>query len=311
MRNVLRNHMEVCHFWANRVQESGRANSMRFEGDLLYSYSTPIAKHLSESVTLFDSSSFSVSTSKHQSYARRASHAQTELYLPCRDKRYRSDLQPYYRERMEVEISELLEKAARATKYSDSYVSRAQQLARDWNTYVETVYPDESKRPSEYHPLLPIPELDPVVMLAIRERQRARAEAERKAKAEQAEKDKALLATIAEQLVKWRNDPTITTWNRYAATRLPPALRVSADGERVETSWQANVPLSHAQRLWDLLQQRVVREAERVGHYAVRSVTERTLTIGCHQIPMTEVQALAARHPDLFPALEVSNGNAV
>jgi len=308
MRKVLRNHMEVCHFWANRVQGSGQANNMRFEGDLLYSYSTPIAKHLSPTVTLFDSTSFSNSTSKHQRYARRASHAQTKLYLPCRDKRYRSDLQPYSREGMEREINELLEKAARATKYSNDYLSNARQLARDWNTYVETVYPDESKRPSEYHPLLPVPELDPNLREKIRERQRAQAEAERKREAEQAEKDKELLATITEQLVKWRNDPTITSWNRYAATRLPPALRISADGERVETSWQADVPLSHAQRLWGLLQQRVVRESERVGHYAVKSATDQTLTIGCHKIPMTEVQALATRHPDLFPPLEVNNG---
>src|SRR5574343_464878 len=146
MRKVLRNHMEVCHFWANRVQESGEVSNMRFEGNLLYSYSTPIAKHLSPTVTLFDSTSFSNSTSKHQSYARSASHAQTKLYLPCRDKRYRSDLQPYSREGMEREINELLEEAARAIKYSDWYLGQAVALANGWNTYVETVYPDESKR---------------------------------------------------------------------------------------------------------------------------------------------------------------------
>ena len=36
MRNVLKNHSEVAHFWANKVQPSGKACNMFYDDDFIY-----------------------------------------------------------------------------------------------------------------------------------------------------------------------------------------------------------------------------------------------------------------------------------
>ena len=50
MRRVLKNHHEVCHFWANQIQDSGKASNMFYERDIIYSYGYhfPIAKHIKD-----------------------------------------------------------------------------------------------------------------------------------------------------------------------------------------------------------------------------------------------------------------------
>ena len=67
------NHSQVCHRWAHG--RDGRGANMTSRDGRLYSYSTCIAE-LTESrigrVALFSSTSYSVSTSKHQSHAARA-----------------------------------------------------------------------------------------------------------------------------------------------------------------------------------------------------------------------------------------------
>ena len=77
---------EVCHYWANKVQEQGRnANSsLSFEGGVLKSYRTPIAM-LVEDKVLWSNASYSVTTSQHKTYALRAlSRTQHENILYVR-----------------------------------------------------------------------------------------------------------------------------------------------------------------------------------------------------------------------------------
>ena len=52
MRNVLKNHHEVCHYWANKIQNSGKSSNMFFEDGIIYSYGYhfPIAKHIKKDV---------------------------------------------------------------------------------------------------------------------------------------------------------------------------------------------------------------------------------------------------------------------
>ena len=84
MRTSLKNHAEVAHFWANQVQEEGRAGNMFFEGDVIYSYGKhfPIATFTTtpsgQKVILFNAASYSISTSQHQSRPVSRQHAPLE-----------------------------------------------------------------------------------------------------------------------------------------------------------------------------------------------------------------------------------------
>lgn len=74
MKTVFTN-AELPHIWASGTQANGRSNSMHFEGAALFSYQTVIARRIvakGRKAYVLDWASFSNSTSKHQSLARRA-----------------------------------------------------------------------------------------------------------------------------------------------------------------------------------------------------------------------------------------------
>ena len=79
MRTSLRNTDEAAHVWAAQTQQHGKSGNVFFEGPTLYSYGThfPIAKvytlqDTGERIALFNSRTYSNSTSRHQSAARSA-----------------------------------------------------------------------------------------------------------------------------------------------------------------------------------------------------------------------------------------------
>lgn len=87
MAQVFSNDM-VAHVWAQQRQQNGRSNNgnFYFEGRTLYSYGGhfPVGIFAAPGGPVFlNADSYSVSTSKHQSYARRAvSHVSPQFYMP-------------------------------------------------------------------------------------------------------------------------------------------------------------------------------------------------------------------------------------
>lgn len=62
---------QVAHIWAQRNKRSMQGSNFWFEGDTLYSYNTPIARHY-DGYTIVSDYHYSSSTQRHQSYARQA-----------------------------------------------------------------------------------------------------------------------------------------------------------------------------------------------------------------------------------------------
>lgn len=80
----------VAHLWANRSQDNARnaGQTFYFTGPVLYSYGSHfvIGAHLEDGRVLWNDTSYSISTSRHQSYGRRAlSRVQWDsaLHVPC------------------------------------------------------------------------------------------------------------------------------------------------------------------------------------------------------------------------------------
>lgn len=70
---------QVCHLWASGNKESAKAFSIEFDGREIFSWGRHylLGFKLSAATFLLNSRKFSVSTSKHQSYASRATHGRT------------------------------------------------------------------------------------------------------------------------------------------------------------------------------------------------------------------------------------------
>ena len=142
MRRVLKNHHEVCHFWANQIQDSGKASNMFYERDIIYSYGYhfPIAKHIKKDVILFNSASYSVSTSKHQSYTRQAiPYGTTVLTVPNLGRLSTSDISEH-KENIKYYDSMLkhnMKKSFRARQNKKYYLNNVIRYIEELKTYLK------------------------------------------------------------------------------------------------------------------------------------------------------------------------------
>ena len=299
---------------------------------------------------LVNEARYSVTTSKHQSMVRRAVPNSFEEFsvpdvfagIPKKawDRRegHKGNL-AYYKQEAEQRNAQAL----RAV-HSDSI----EWKAKDAQTYVT-----EATRYAQFFGLKtpkinqPVQEIENRLAY-IREREAIRETPEYIEKREQAlqRKHAGLLeqyrksieefrASLTEKIAQWRAGESVNFYAQYPAfyyqqsravrrflnsqialdTRpVPTMLRVSKDGQDVETSLGARVPVSHAVRGLRFVRSVVQSGNEYVrnghtlhlGHYAIdRIEVNGTLHAGCHVISFEEIERLAPSLESL-PVSEVS-----
>lgn len=305
MRKVFSSHQEVAHVWASRSQDEGRASSMFFYGDTIYSYGRhfPIAKFETitqpdgspKTVVLFTTRGYSVSTSKHINYTRRAIPSYTPVvYVHNPEDTLQNNL-----EYLHAQVTELLIAYAQTNHHG-----RKQKLARIINQHVESAravcdavylaYPEWTDLPED-------------MTQAAKQEAEVRAERYRKA-AEARAKEQAQRARKAKAYLKdWINDLTMKT-SGFGAPDLysqPIRLRVHPETpeyeSEIETSHGARVPTAHAVKLWPVLRKwKETRQSYAhanhsisLGHYTVQKFDGKELVVGCHHIPWSELRRIA------------------
>lgn len=279
MRNVV-NSREVCHLWANQTQSRARnsTGTVFFEDDTIYSYGNhfPMGR-IVEGHALLNSESYSVTTSKHQSWVRSACS-----HLPCIEV-------PNVRARGKVEHKENFE-ALRA-QYEETLLKAAR--ARVNAPYLLRDADRVREQANAYSALLGVPwRIRPANVEDIK----ARAEAQRKAAAAKARKERAkLIKAHAEVLPQWRAGEADYLPHAH---RLPPALRIAPNGNDVQSSHGARCPIADA-----LIAVRMVRtcqqagrewarngETIRLGSFQVDRIdADGNVKAGCHNIPASEI----------------------
>ena len=153
MRIVLKNHNEVAHFWANKVQTTGKSNNMFFNNDIIYSYGYhfPIAKHINNNLILFTSKGYSVSTSKHLSITRLAIPNEKEvlivpnieIYNDRSNKGLHIDNIKYFINEIKLNFG----KSEKARKYKEMYLRNGLANINNMKRYLE-LFKVKSKLPS-------------------------------------------------------------------------------------------------------------------------------------------------------------------
>lgn len=286
MRIALKDRHEVAHYWANKVQAEGRAGNVFFHGDKIYSYGRHfvIARHLPEGVVVFSERGYSPSTGQHQSIVRQATGHLTPVYCHDADMDARSNMN-YARMCIRNRLTDATEKPRIRQNTRDGLRADALRIAERANAYLSALPLDEQM----YELPIDIASLETIreQMDAIdRERaaQRTIAESERVRKAQ-------------EHASEWR-----AGGNHVSLSSLPPMLRLHPDG-KVETSWGAEIPVSHALHLWPLLGR--VRKSgvewhsppEKTFHMGVYTLNtikpDGSIIVGCHDIAYSEIEGIA------------------
>ncbi len=284
-------HNQVAHAWAHQTGRQTKGHNMFYVGDTIYSYGYhyAIARLITmtsgECVVLMNSNGYSVSTNKHKSIVSRAVSHLTIIEVPYVLATNAEACQANF-EYLVKSAADWVAKARRARLYGDSYLSRALGFIRDANEYnrlfalgFSTVTLEGLSGFTEE-----IAEKARMTLLA-RARQREEEEAARHAR--EAVKREAWLA--GESNGFYGRDRAGGAYGRIV-------------GDKLQTSLGADVPLSHAIRVFRFV--KLCRERKegwrrngktiRVGHFHVDSVDAHgNFMAGCHSFNWPEVERLA------------------
>lgn len=280
MKRVFSNHAQVCHVWAQQTQDSGRGSNIVFRGPRIYSYGDhfEMARFVDSDTVFITANKYSVSTAKHLSLVRRAVLHKTVFEVPTMDN---------HKENLEYFIDqarETYDKAKRARTNVTWLMGQAQDYVNNARAYMTKFHVEipDSKR-ELWLALHTETYLNSDVQAALlaKEREARKAEAERIKRAE-IERER----VEAERLEKWLAGEDMG-WARFQAMR----LRVK--GEEVQTSHGAQVPVIEARKLYQALKAGVDVVGQRVGYFTVNALSEAEIRIGCHTIPLAEIERIA------------------
>lgn len=270
MRNVLKSG-EVFHYFANKIQPSGRCGNISFALPRAYSYAACIGQHFPQGVAL-SSAVYSNTTTRHQSDLRQACRHLTCIYVPCPD-----DVRTSY-QAVNIKVAQLLKKASTARANKDGYLGVALKKVADFNTFAEWAK-------SELRIDAPVTDADSLKAIA------AAVKAET-AKRNAALKERARVDALdnAAKVAEWRKGVAI-----YLPYNLDVILRVN--GDVIETSKGARIPVSEAPLIWAMVQRKKEwKPGNAIGVYQLTKIrADGSIVVGCHDIAFSELEYLAGK----------------
>jgi hypothetical protein len=296
---------EIPHLWAN--DQDGKTDARNGQGNLyfydgrIYSYGSHfmIARWTEvrngARAVLFNSDTYSVTTSKHQSAVRRSIPSIVPVFtVPCRQTprqpRHKVNLRHYRQE-----IAVCVVKAKRARSNTEWLHGQAVALCAEANRYAEFF---------RLKTRFTLPDGE-----AIAERIKAQKQtAKRKATRDLLKLERQRAIFLTETLPEWRAGVGMATlyrpvgWRPSGWSRTPwVALRIK--GDNVETTMGASVPTDHAEKIIGMVQ--AIQSGRRapyarnghsihLGAYVINRIdADGTVRAGCHVIPFSEVQYIA------------------
>lgn len=298
MKTVYNNEM-VAHLWANQSQTEARNSnkSFYFYEQTIYSYGDhfPIAKFHkvnSERVILFTTRTYSVTTRQHVVWTNRAiakgiTVIKCDNVRPCSESDHLLNLSV-----MKQELINLMSKAARARSSFGHLNDRMEKVVWRYGSYrrvfqLETV-----------SDCLVIPE-DWKAQAQIRLKEQAEKDKERKAQRKREEEQ--IKCELMIDALNWIEHKECN----YSAYQYPVIQLRLKDTETVQTSKGAELPVSHARKLWDIIQEIKLGEREEYQHnghslhagsFVVQYIKrDGSLRAGCHDMTYEAMEGFASR----------------
>lgn len=315
-------HKEVAHIWANNPMLCGaiysreKRTSVYCSGDTstFYSYNTPIARFYSKEVVfLLSKRVYSNTTTKHQNALIDGTRHRNRIFVhDVRDARTTNI------DDAKKEIVWLCEKQKRAR--SKSYENDIRFEIEQIEALVQTF---ELKAPFDLG--IKDKSIDDIVAFFLNlseEEKRAERERREKAAKEELKRIKSIQKELKNEadFIAQHNTRKIEAWRAgekvqasyediarfYAldkkalsvntqidALKKGTFLRLSFDGDNVETSRGACIPVTVAKGLWRRLQRNESIDGMSLGRYTVGTLKDGILIVGCHQIPFGELEIIA------------------
>ena len=270
MRKVFTN-TEIVHVFAQQSQSEGRSGSMFFQNTKIYSYGYHylLGEFIDPDAIVINDKGYSNSTSKHISLLYGATSHLRQFFKTTSD----IDI-------VHSSITDSLTKMSTARTRKGDYMSSIYNNYTKLNEYLEYT---NTKDKLGYGDAIKYKEICEIVSRLDADKDGILAEiADIEKKRREREKAKQL-----EHLAEWRNH------ERSWVNGLPKSyLRLSQDGESIETSKGVRIERDKASVLYKLIKAGKDINGFKLDYYTVIGVKDNTLKIGCHDIPMTEVNTI-------------------
>ena len=268
MKTVFSNR-ELTHVYAQQSQYYGRSSNMFFEGTELYSYGKHylLAEFIDNETVLINDTGYSNTTSKHISLVISATSHKRQFFIA------ETDLNEVYNT-----ITSYLKKLPRARENKEYYLKQILKLFRSLNKYLEyTETKTKVSKTKKYK------DLETIVQRLETDKESILKEvAELNKRKAQREKEKQ-----KEQIKLWRNHEI-----RYLNRSAKSLLRLSLDKKQIETSGGVNIETKKAKVLYKLIEAGKDIKGFKLDYYTVIGIQDNMLKIGCHNIPLQEVNTI-------------------
>lgn len=271
MRKVLRNTDEVIHVFAQQTQSEGRnqSGSIFFEYAKIYSYGYHylLGQFIDKETILINDKGYSMTTAKHiNSLSGATSHKRQFFKTKCE------------LEFVHPTIKEYLQKLPRAIKNKGYYLREIFSLYKSLNEYLEY-----TKTKTKVSKLKEYKELKKIVARLETDKEQILlevAEQNKKRYQRQQEKQK-------EQIQNFRIHE-----KNYLHNLPQSLLRLSLDKTNVETSKGVKIEVKKAKVLYKLIEAGKDIKGFKLDYYTVIGIKDNILKIGCHNIPLQEVNTI-------------------
>jgi len=271
MRKVLRNTDEVIHVFAQQTQSEGRnqSGSIFFYNNKIYSYGYHylLGEFIDKDTILINDKGFSVTTQKHINLLASATRQYRKFYTT------QSDLNLVY-----SEIKYTLSKIPKARTNKAIYLNRILRLFKSLNEYL--IY---TKTKTKVSKLKEYREIRKIVQRLETNKDQILLEVAKMQKA----KEKRQLEKNKENIKLWRNYE-----KHYLHGLKNSFLRLSKDCTNVETSGGVKIEVKKAKVLYKLIEAGKDIKGFKLDYYTVIGIKDNILKIGCHNIPLQEVNTI-------------------
>jgi len=295
------NNQMVAHAWANQTNKGKRGSNFFYDGKSIYSYGYHfevgriVETEKGNEIVLLNNASYSVSTNRHQSYARQACNHIESFTLPLnKDARLpftNYNFVVFFRHYGNIVI-ESSKKAMRSRKYSDLHLKDAVKAVDDWNK-LRSYFPSLCEGIKR----LTLPSDIQIKKLNDQDKkERAKERKEKQARIEREEDawlnyEKNYVSRMAKCLLRQRQVSYIPDQG------CPPQTRLV---DEVETSQGARVPLQDAKLFFNAIKRfkdspKACLDRFKVGDFRLSNLTPNGANIGCHFIAWKEMERFATQ----------------
>ena len=282
MKKVFSNTSEVVHVFAQQTQSEGRnqSGSIYFKDNRIYSYGSHylLGEFINSETIIINDYGYSVTTSKHINELIYATSQYNRFYTSSIDIKH-----------VQTEIDYNIKKLAKANK-PEIYISNITKLESNLSKWVDYCKDNKIKKQhfSKYNFIVNKSDYKYKKIVKISnnllttETIEKIKEKGKKESIKQKAKDKKELKN------------KIDKFNTYKIDRFKIGefdyLRLSQNGQFVETSQHIRIEKNEAKKLYFAIKKKIDIKGQKIGYYTINKIDNKALTVGCHKICIKSVE---------------------